>query len=337
MTTWQESLKNCTKTIDGLLATVGLNKAELPYKLSENNKFILKATDSFINKINHNDPYDPILLQILPLQDEENIAPELSYDPLNEQQFNKIPGLIHKYKTRVLLTITGACGIHCRYCFRRNFDYQSNTISNQRLDMIVEYIKNNPDINEVILSGGDPLSAPNKVIKNVLGKIRELNQIKFIRFHTRMPVILPERIDDELIDLLLGSRAGGSAQPGEANPAIIFVFHINHPKEIDDHFHNLIRPLYDNGITLLNQSVLLNNINNKPEILADLSYKLFKFNILPYYLHFPDKVQGTKHFFVDSEKALDIYQQVQGMLPGYLVPKFVHEVPGLNSKQIFVN
>ncbi len=320
--TWQEQLKDTVNNIDTLCAALDLNPSTL--NLNINPKFPIRVPKAYLNKISKNNPLDPLLLQVLPLNQELHITPNYCQDPLNEHKFLKAPGLIHKYKNRVLLTLTSACGIHCRYCFRQNFPYSENIIPNKNRQLQLDYIKNNSHINEIILSGGDPLCVNNKYLDNLFTDLSQIDHIKTIRFHSRMPIIIPDRIDTGFIDVLNNHKKF----------KIVLVTHCNHPNELDDTIKAKMELLIKNNITLLNQSVLLKNINNCPDILTNLSNKLFDYRIIPYYLHLLDKVQGVGHFDVDINEVKQIMHKVQSNLPGYLVPKLVREIPGEVSKTL---
>lgn len=287
--------------------------------------FKTKVPKSFAALMQAKNPFDPLLLQVLPLKIENQEKRDYLKDPLEENnaKTNPLPGVLHKFSSRILLTLTGACAVHCRYCFRRHFPYEANTPGLKNIDNIMTYIQNNPSIHEIILSGGDPLSAPDDYLKHVLEKFQTLPQIKIIRFHTRFPIVIPERITKSLANLFKNISASGLK--------IVMVLHCNHPNELSPPLAShldLIKPF----TTLLNQSVLLKNINDMPDVLISLCEKLFQFGILPYYLHRLDKVTGAHHFDVELPRAKKIVRALYQHLPGYLVPRFVQEIPGLDTK-----
>jgi EF-P beta-lysylation protein EpmB len=287
--------------------------------------FKTKVPRAFAALMQPENPIDPLLLQVLPLKAENLVMPGFNKDPLEEVnlQTNPVPGLLHKFSSRVLLTLTGACAVHCRFCFRRHFPYKSNTPGLKNIDPILNYIKKHPAINEIILSGGDPLSTPDPYLMQLFEKIQTLKQIKLIRFHTRFPIVIPSRITPEFVNLCKKTSALGIK--------IVIILHCNHPNELSSPLAtqlNYLKPF----VTLLNQSVLLKNINDTADILISLSEKLFQWGILPYYLHQTDKVTGTHHFVVELAQAKKIVRAVYQHLPGYLVPRFVQEIPGLDSK-----
>ncbi|OOS07874.1 L-lysine 2,3-aminomutase [Moraxella cuniculi DSM 21768] len=312
--TWQDELSAVVDNIDELFALLELPAP--PKTQPSSKKFPLRVPHAFINKMQKGNPNDPLLLQVLPDTKEALSVQGYSTDPLAENHHNPTKGILHKYDSRVLITVTGSCAIHCRYCFRQHFDYAGNQPNTQQIDEILAYINKNSQINEVILSGGDPLNLSNKRLKLWLDKLSTINHLHTIRLHTRLPVVLPNRIDNELIELLKSQ-----------SKSIVLVLHINHPNEIDTSLSDKCHALKAAGITLLNQTVLLKNINDNADTLAQLSHALFAAGILPYYLHILDKVAGAAHFDLPIEQAVAIYWQLLERLSGYLVPKLVQELP----------
>lgn len=319
--TWQQILAagyTCPQTI---LHDLALPKQDV----SAHQLFNTRVPRPFVAKIQKGNPNDPLLLQVLPQAAEFAQAKDFTLDPLAEQQFNPLPGLLHKYSSRVLLTLRGACAINCRYCFRRHFDYADNRISNEQLDSIINYITAHPKINEVILSGGDPLMTKDQQLSNIFNQLNKITQLKRLRFHTRLPVVIPERITDEWVELLQQSRL-----------RCVVVLHCNHPNEIDENFNRHVKKLTEKNIQILNQSVLLKGINDNADTLVILSEKLFDARIMPYYLFMPDKVSGTSHFDISNTHAQQLIREVAARLPGYLVPKLARETAGLPSKDMWV-
>jgi len=284
-------------------------------------KFKLRVPRAFVGKMNAKNPLDPLLLQVLPHHLELEEHPEFVTDPLGEEAANQLPGVLHKYKSRFLLTLTGACAVHCRYCFRRHFPYQENLPKNEDWLNIKNYIEANPNINEIILSGGDPLTLSNRKLALWLERLSSLKQIQILRIHSRVPIVIPNRIDEQLISLLKNSRL-----------RIVLVVHSNHASELDDFTCSKLLQLSDHHITVLNQAVLLKGVNDSAQTLIDLSYRLFEARVMPYYLHVLDKVKGAQHFDLESSKIDDIYRDVLANLPGYLVPKLVREIAGEKNK-----
>lgn len=282
--------------------------------------FQVRIPSEFVQTINPDETANPLAKQFLPNASEKDAAG--SIDPLKEHGIIQ-DGIIQKYKHRVLITVTGSCAIHCRYCFRRHFPYQQHTIL-KHLDKLSIFLNKNADINEVILSGGDPLMLKNHQLNKILDVIKQADSIKIIRLHTRIPAVLPSRIDPEFLNLI--------AQ----NPQWkwVIVTHINHADELSQLNQKALNSLRSYNVTLLNQSVLLKSVNDCASTLRDLSLKLFEFGILPYYIHQLDPVQGAMHFEVDIQVGKRIIKELQTQLPGYLVPKYVQEQPGKPNKVI---
>ncbi|MDC4711094.1 EF-P beta-lysylation protein EpmB [Acinetobacter baumannii] len=319
---WQSQLSDLITDPLELLNLLELSTDQLlSGAILASEKFKLRVPRAFVGKMNAKDPLDPLLLQVLPHHLELEEHPEFVTDPLGEEAANQLPGVLHKYKSRFLLTLTGACAVHCRYCFRRHFPYQENLPKNEDWLNIKNYIESNPDINEVILSGGDPLTLSNRKLALWLERLSSLKQVKILRIHSRVPIVIPNRIDEELISLLKNSRL-----------RIILVVHSNHASELDDFTCSKLLQLSQHHITVLNQAVLLKGVNDSAQTLTDLSYRLFEARVMPYYLHVLDKVKGAQHFDLIPSEIDAIYQDVLASLPGYLVPKLVREIAGEKNK-----
>ncbi len=318
---WQKSLQNAFRDPIALL-----DYLNLPRNLIDNDKinsisFPMLVPMSFAQRMTKKDLHDPLLLQVLPILDELQHNPAYSFDPVGDLDSMIIPGLLHKYQGRVLLTLTAACAVHCRYCFRRHFPYSDANITSANWLKIIDYIKLNRSINEVILSGGDPLTLSDRKLQDVFQNIAAIDHVDYLRIHTRLPIVLPERITTELLTILKSNRL-----------EIILVIHCNHPNELNHEVEQQLQKISNLGILVLNQSVLLQNINDDPTILAQLSKKLLKLKVIPYYLHLLDKVAGAQHFDISRDNAKNIYRELQNNLPGYLVPKLVQEISGMPSK-----
>lgn len=318
---WQQILAQGFATAQQLLEFLQLPNS-LGSQLAEK-QFKTRVPRGFAQRMQIGNPQDPLLLQVLAVEDELQIRPDFVVDPLNEAVVNTIPGLIHKYHGRVLLTVTGVCAVNCRYCFRRHFPYQDNNPGRMGWQPVMDYIANDPTIHEVILSGGDPLLATDTLLESLLTQLMAISHVTTLRIHTRVPIVLPERITDDLIKLL---------NTGHFN--IVVVLHSNHPQELDCFVEGVCRRLRHAGCHLLNQSVLLAGVNDCAITLAALSNRLFECGVLPYYLHLLDKVQGAAHFDLSINRALTIFQQLQALLPGYLVPKLVREDSGKQQKTL---
>jgi EF-P beta-lysylation protein EpmB len=324
MSQWQLELKNAVTNYSELFKLIDLEGQVLSQQIIDQ-KFPLLVTRSFIKRMRHNDINDPLLLQILPSLEETTIDNNYLDDPLQEKNFNIMSGLIHKYSGRVLILGSKSCAINCRYCFRKHFPYNSNIASGINLVNIINYIKADNSIEEVILSGGDPLLAPNNYFKKLLDQLNLIKHINTIRIHSRIPIVLPSRLEQEFIDILLSYRFN-----------IVLVTHSNHPNEINQEVADAFKILNNTRITLLNQSVLLKNINDNADVLANLSRKLFTIGVLPYYLHMLDKVNGAVHFEVSLDQAKKIFSHLSTKIPGYLLPRLAVEQSGAKSKTLIL-
>ncbi|MEZ4452243.1 MAG: EF-P beta-lysylation protein EpmB [Nannocystaceae bacterium] len=283
-------------------------------------EFPMLVPRPLVARMRRGDPEDPLLRQVLPQADEGRAVPGFVADPLEEHD-GALPGLLHKYRSRALILVRGGCAVNCRYCFRRHFPYADHGIDAGGLARILEYVAAHPEINEVILSGGDPLLMRDPALAGLWGALAEIPTIRRLRIHTRMPITLPSRVTDGLLEIVGGARV----------PAVIVV-HVNHPREIDDAVIDACGRLRGAGALLLNQSVLLRRVNDRVDTLVALSERLFDAGILPYYLHLLDRVAGAAHFEVDADRARALMAGLHAELPGFLVPRLVREVAGEASK-----
>ncbi|WP_441366789.1 EF-P beta-lysylation protein EpmB [Acinetobacter lwoffii] len=319
---WQSQLSDLITDPRELLKVLQLAPEQLlSGAILASEQFKLRVPRAFVGKMQTGNPLDPLLLQVLPHHLELEEHPGFVTDPLGEEQANQQPGVLHKYKSRFLLTLTGACAVHCRYCFRRHFPYQENLPKNEDWINIKQYLESQPDINEVILSGGDPLTLSNRKLKTWIERLESVPHLKFLRIHSRVPIVIPNRVDEELLSMLKNSRL-----------RIILVVHSNHASELDDFTCKRLNQLVQQQITVLNQAVLLNGVNDSAQVLVDLSYRLFDAGVMPYYLHVLDKVKGAHHFDLAPDHINEIYTEVLANLPGYLVPKLVREIAGEKNK-----
>ena len=316
---WQTQLSEAITSVDELLGILKLESLRADVYVPKH--FELRVPQAFVAKMRVGDSNDPLLKQVLPDQREQIQVTGYVADPLSENTQNPVKGMLHKYQSRVLLTITGACAIHCRYCFRQHFDYSANMPTANAKEHIVNYITAHPEINEVILSGGDPLNVTNRRLFAWLDTLESIPQLTTIRLHTRLPLVIPARLDEALLDRLSQSRCH-----------IVMVIHCNHANEIDTFTAEQLQRTRAAGITLLNQAVLLKGINDNVEIQTQLSQRLFAAGVLPYYLHVLDKVAGAAHFDSDERSAIELYWSLLAALPGYLVPKLVRELPNKRFK-----
>lgn len=304
-----------------------LNYLELPISEFEQDiqarkLFALRVPKPFAEKMQKGNRSDPLFLQAMASVDEFLQAEGFSTDPLDEQQA-AAPNILHKYHNRLLFMLKNSCAINCRYCFRRHFPYNEVKSGKESWLQSLDYIREHKELEEIILSGGDPLMAKDHEIDWLLNELEQIPHIKTLRIHSRLPVVIPNRITTELCARLEKSHLN-----------VVLVNHINHANEIDALFAEKMQPLKQAGVVLLNQSVLLKNINDNAQTLKALSDKLFACGILPYYLHLLDKVEGASHFYVSDEKAGEIYRELQRITSGYLVPKLVREIGGEPNKTL---
>ena len=281
--------------------------------------FRLRVPQAYLSKIKKGDAKDPLLLQILPTIAEKELTGAI--DPVGDLEAMPSSGLLHKYHGRALIISTAACAIHCRYCFRRHFPYSDAQALSSQWPATLDYLKQHDEIQEVILSGGDPLVLDDEKLKSLCDDLEKIPHLKWLRIHTRLPVVLPSRINPSLLEWLQNSRF-----------SITMVIHANHANELGNDEQIALRALQSANITLLNQSVLLKNINNQTDTLIDLSHRLHECGVIPYYLHLLDQVRGGLHFDVNSVKALQIIDNMRIKLPGYLIPRLVTEEKGQSSK-----
>lgn len=319
--TWQEQLADLVTDPRELLRLLELTETDVPWSEEALKAFPLRVPRPYLARMRKRDPRDPLLLQVLPQPHENAMLPGYTTDPLGESLVNNSSGLLHKYAGRVLLITTQSCAIHCRYCFRRHFPYADNRPGREQWQTSFRYIADNPDISEVILSGGDPLAVSNTYLAWLVENLLAIPHVTRLRLHTRLPIMLPSRIDAALLKLLTPGRQ-----------QIVMVLHANHANEMDADVDEACARLREVGIHLLNQSVLLNGVNADADTLCALSERLFAASVLPYYLHMPDKVQGTSHFDVSETQARALLAQMQARLPGYLVPRLVREESGMPGK-----
>ncbi len=318
---WKTELANSFTKIEDLCNYLQLNPEDLDLPKDPSHSFSFRAPLSYVDCISKRDPKDPLLLQILPVQQEIIRLPGFTDDPVGDQQALKHPAILQKYFGRILLLVTGGCAIHCRYCFRKEFPYQENQLTEQRENEAIEIIRQDSTLTEIILSGGDPLLVTNSRLNRLVNKLESITHLKRLRIHSRIPVILPSRIDDNLLAILTNTKL-----------QTILVIHANHPNELNPLTLAKLTKLSEAGITILNQSVLLKGINDDAKTLCQLSEKLFEAQVLPYYLHMLDKTKGTAHFEVSEIRAKELMLSIQAKLPGYLVPKLVREQPGETAK-----
>lgn len=312
---WRVMLKNAIRDSQTLLARLGIPAIEtdpLP-------AFPVRVPEPWLRRMRPGDPRDPLLRQVLATSDERVQMQGFTADALGEATAVITPGLLKKYAHRALLLASPACAIHCRYCFRREFPYEAHGPAH--LETAVAAVAADDSLTEIILSGGDPLTLPDDRLAGLIAELGEIAHLKRLRIHTRLPIVLPERITAGLLAMLSASRL-----------KVVVVIHCNHPAELDGDTRRAMQLLRRAGATLLNQAVLLRGVNDSADTLSALSESLFEQGVLPYYLHLLDRVTGTQHFEVDENTALKLIATLRSTLPGYLVPKLVREIAGAESK-----
>ncbi len=316
---WRSELALAYRDAASLLADLEIPVADIPWLAASD--FPLRVPRGYVRRMRHGDPHDPLLRQVLPVAQEAHIQAGFLRDPVGDGQALAAPGLLHKYRGRALLLLTGACAVHCRYCFRRHFPYNDAGSRPAAWKEALDYLAAQQSITEVILSGGDPLTLPDGRLSALARRLDAIPQLRRLRIHSRLPVVLPERIDTALLTWL-----------GSTRLQTVVVIHANHGNEIDSEVAAALARLADTGATLLNQAVLLKGVNDDAVVLAELSEKLFAARVLPYYLHLLDRVQGAAHFEVAQDRALAIHRELLERLPGYLVPRLVREEAGAAYK-----
>ena len=318
---WQSVLARAITDPAELLAAVGLSNEWLPAARAAAQLFPLRVPRGFVARMGRGDPHDPLLRQVLPLAEECLVVAGFGADPVGDLAAMAAPGVLHKYRGRVLLTATGACAVHCRYCFRRHFPYADANPLADRWNQALAYIAADDSIVEVILSGGDPLTMSDRRLAELVHGLEGVAHLRRLRLHTRLPIVLPERVNDELL-----------AWIGATRLKTVVVVHANHAQEIDASVASALARLKAAGVELLNQSVLLRGVNDSADILAALSEVLFAAGVMPYYLHMLDRVQGAAHFEVPEAAARGLMAELNRCLPGYLVPRWVREMAGAPGK-----
>jgi EF-P beta-lysylation protein EpmB len=318
---WQRLLAEAFTEPAALLEFLDLDPALLGPARAAARSFPLRVPRGYAARMRRGDPGDPLLRQVLPLGEELDQVPGFGDDPVGDCEADAVPGVLRKYRGRALLMVTGACAVHCRYCFRRHYPYASGSLRGTGIEAALAWLRRSADVREVILSGGDPLVASDRRLAALAGALAEVPGLRRLRIHTRLPVVLPERVTADLLEWL----AGGPLAP-------VVVIHANHPRELDGTVAAALGRMKSAGITLLNQTVLLKGVNDDAAVLATLSERLFEQGVLPYYLHALDRVRGAAHFEVADRRALALHRDLAARLPGYLVPRLVRELAGAPAK-----
>jgi EF-P beta-lysylation protein EpmB len=320
---WQEAFKDAVRDPAELCRLVELPPHYAARAAAAAREFSLFVPRDYIARMRLGDVRDPLLRQVLPLEDELSAPQGYSADPVGDRAATRSPGLLHKYRSRVLMVTTGACAVHCRYCFRRHFPYDQGPRSPDDWAEAVAYIAADDTIREVILSGGDPLSLVDRQLAELARRLAAIRHVRRLRIHTRLPIMIPRRVTDELIGWLRGTRL-----------TPIVVIHANHANELDDSVGDALSRLADAGIVLLNQSVLLRGVNDGDDDLAELCERLVDLRVIPYYLHQLDRVSGAAHFEVSQARGQQLMAQLRKRLPGYAVPRYVRETAGAAHKLV---
>lgn len=313
---WQRELAGAVRDPLELMRMLGLEGA------SSTSPFKLLVPHSYLARMKKGDWNDPLLRQVLPLDEELRVVEGFNHDPVGDQHSVVADGVLHKYHGRVLLVTTGACAVHCRYCFRRHFPYSDSNPVKGEWEGALAYIRTNADVREVILSGGDPLTLSDERLAVLFRQLREIPHVQRVRFHSRLPVVLPSRIDAGFLRLL-----------EQVPQQKVMVIHANHARELaSGDVQAALSALHAAGVTLLNQAVLLRGVNDSVQAQVELSESLFAQRVLPYYLHVLDRVAGAAHFEVAEAEAVQLMGEIRKRLPGFLVPKLVREVAGEKAK-----
>lgn len=322
--TWQQQMKWAIRDVETLVQHLRLPQGVALSGAESQREFPVFVPLPFLQRIQPGNLQDPLLQQVLPSSHEMVVQTGFSKDPLNEQDATLTPGLLQKYQGRVLLITTGACAVHCRYCFRRHFPYSAAPKSIQQWLPAIQQIASDHSVNEVILSGGDPLTVTDSVLGELIDRLAAIPHVVRLRLHTRLPVMIPQRITTGLLQALQTDRF-----------QTFVVIHSNHPNEFDSSVDQAIGRLRECGITMLNQTVLLKGINDDVETLVALSERLLQSGSLPYYLHQLDPVTGTGHFEVSRDHGLALIESIRSKLPGYAVPRYVKELAGESGKTVW--
>lgn len=318
---WQRELRQAVKTVDELCRLLRLDPGDLPLAEGLPAGFPLLVPRGFVRRMQTGDPRDPLLRQVLPVAAEHDEQSGFVADPVDDRAAEVVPGLLRKYQGRALLITTGACAVHCRYCFRRDFPYQDLPPSEAHWRKAIEHIEADETIHEVLLSGGDPLTLSDRRLASLAARLNDIPHLRRLRVHTRLPVVIPSRVNDDL----LGWLCDGRLTP-------IVVIHANHANELDTEVAEAIGRLNERRTLVLNQAVLLRGINDSTEAQRALCERLLDLRVTPYYLHQLDRVSGAAHFETPQREGERIVAELRARLPGYAVPKYVRETPGASSK-----
>ncbi len=320
---WQAAMKTAVRDPAELCRLVGLPDRYQQAADAAARLFPVFAPRGYISRMRPGDPADPLLRQVLPLADELESPPDFTADPVGDGPATVAPGLLHKYAGRALLITTGACAVHCRYCFRRHFPYAYGPRSADPWQGAIARIAADPSIEEVLLSGGDPLTLVDELLAELAQRLAGISHVRRLRIHSRLPIMIPERVTGALLGWLRGTRL-----------TPIMVVHANHPAEVDETVAAALARITDAGVPVLNQAVLLRGVNDHADTLVDLCRRLVDLRVMPYYLHQLDRVAGAAHFEVPIVRGIELIRQMRKRLPGYAVPRYVQEVAGEPGKRV---
>lgn len=320
--TWQQSFAAAIRSPQELWDRLELPGELLPAAIEAARGFPLMVPESYLARIQPGNVNDPLLRQVLPLRDELVASQGFADDPVGDKFARIAPGLLQKYEGRALLVLTGTCAVHCRYCFRRHYPYDGEPKRSEEWKPALEGIASDPSLHEVLLSGGDPLVLTDRRLRDFIRELERIPHVRRLRIHSRLPVVLPNRVTIDLLDALLSSRL-----------TPIMVVHANHPREIVGECSDALRRLVRGGVTTLNQAVLLKGINDSLESQLGLCERLIDLGVVPYYLHQLDRVRGAAHFAVDEVTGKSLIAELRRRLPGYAIPRYVREEAGLPYKQ----
>lgn len=318
---WQKSLAGAIRDLPTLLKRVGVDSRLSIGPQPSETDFPVLVPDSYVRRIRPGDPADPLLLQVLPQVSEHLLVQEFTADPVQDAEACTAPGLLHKYHGRALLIAHGSCAVHCRYCFRRHFPYQEGPQSWDEWQPALEAIRQDSSLHEILLSGGDPLILSNRRLRQLLDALAEIPHVRRVRIHSRLPIVLPDRVTPGLISLLKSTRL-----------RVVIVVHSNHARELTGDCAGALEQLVEAGFMVLNQAVLLRGVNDSVDALTELCERCIDLGVQPYYLHQLDRVQGAAHFEVPVETGRMLIREIRKRLPGYAVPRYVWEEPGGASK-----
>ncbi|MFA8016787.1 EF-P beta-lysylation protein EpmB [Bremerella cremea] len=320
---WKGSMRTAFRRLDDLAAYLQLPESVGNGVQAASDQFPLFVPREFAAKMTPGDVLDPLLLQVLPHPLETVSTEGFTTNPVGDDEATLTPGLLQKYHGRALMVTTGACAVHCRYCFRRHFPYSEGPKGIEAWGPALEAIAADQSLHEILLSGGDPLTLTDGILRQLAERIASASHVRRLRLHTRLPVMIPSRIDDQLLAWLTGTRL----KP-------FLVIHTNHPRELAEDVAGALARLTEAGVPLLNQTVMLRGVNDNADTLIELSEKLLDLGVMPYYLHQLDRVQGAAHFEVPKAEGLQIVETMRSRLPGYAVPRFVEEIAGDTSKRV---